>query len=435
MIEVVLSEEKHKEALIACADGAFGDELPEGGLAGLLPKLYGMDAKVGGNHLMAVEDGKILGLVLTEAMRYTVLEKELKIACIGTVSVAKEARGRGIMKLLMSAALSRLEQEGCDFVFLGGQRQRYAYWGFEACGTQTVFSWNQANLKHGPRPEERERIELVPIEKNTIQSSRNVFSSERSVSERSLSGRSPFPSGMITLPTFAGTQEADWELAEQARQLYEREPVRVSRSPERFFDILASWQARPYACIRQGAFAGYVAFSADEKGERVQIKEMVLEKGVSAVAVLHGLADCLGIRQGTVTVDWGKQEMMRELEEICESQSMGCSHRFLIMNWPGVVERMLELKQTWSPLEDGEAVLGITEPSGRRTAVEIRVHKGRIAVTGEERKEAQAGETELTAAMAARMLFCNTQTYYKELEGVPRSWFPLPLYVSKQDCC
>ncbi len=418
MIEVVVSGEEHKEALIACADGAFGGGLPEGGFAVLLPKLYGMDAKAGGNHLMAVEEGKILGLVLTETMHYTVLEKELKIACIGTVSVAGEARGRGIMKLLMSAALSRLEQEGCDFVFLGGQRQRYAYWGFEPCGTRTVFSWNQANLRHGPRPEEGERIELLPM-------GRSAFPS----------GRSVFPSGKNTFPPSAGAQEADPELTEQAWRLYEREPVRIKRSPERFFDILCSWQARPYVCMRQGVFAGYVALSVDEKRERVQIREMVLEKDVSAVAVLHGLADSLGIRQGTVTVDCGKQEMMRELEEICESQSMGCRHRFRIMNWVRVVETMLELKRIWSPIEDGEAVLGITEPSGRRTAVEIRIHKGRIAVTGEERQEARAGETELTAAMAARMLFCNTQIYYKELEGVSGSWFPLPLYVSSQDCC
>ena len=390
MVEVVVSGEENREALIACADRAFGNELPEGGFAALLPKLYGIDAGVGGNHLMAVEDGRILGLVLTETMSYTVLEKELKIACIGTVAVAGEARGRGIMKLLMSEALNRLRQKGCDLVFLGGQRQRYAYWGFEACGTRTFFSWNGANLKHGPKPEERERLELVPMGKEHLR---------------------------------------------QAFELYQKEPVRVGRSPERFFDILCSWRARPYACMRQGAFAGYVALSTDEGGDRASIKEMILEKDLPAAAVLHGLADCLGIRQGTVTVDYGRQEIMRQLEAICESQSLGCSHRFLILNWPGVLEAMLHLKRHCRPLQEGEAVLGITEPSGRRTAVQIRVRKGQTTVTGEERKEPRKGEAELTWAQAARVLFCNGQTYYGELEGIPESWFPLPLYVSEQDCC
>ena len=31
MVEVIVSQEEHKGALIACADQAFGDELPAGG--------------------------------------------------------------------------------------------------------------------------------------------------------------------------------------------------------------------------------------------------------------------------------------------------------------------------------------------------------------------------------------------------------------------
>ncbi len=404
MIEVVVSEEKHKEALIACADRAFGDQLPEGGFAALLPKLYGMDAKVGGNHLIAVEDGKFLGVVLTETMRYHVLDKELKIGCVGTVSVIGEARGRGIMKRLMDAALDSLRASGCDFVFLGGQRQRYAYWGFEPCGTQTCFSWNRANLKHGPKPGEGERLELV------------------------------------LMP----------ELTEQARRMYEREPVRVWRAPERFYDILCSWQARPYACMRQGAFVGYVALGTDTDRETAVIREMVLDKGVSAGAVLHALADCLGIWQGTVTAEYARQDMMRELDEICESQSMSCGHRFRILNWRRVLEAMLGLKQYCSPIEDGEAVLGIREHSGKRTAVRLRACKGQITAAeaeGEEteglraegidarRAGAAENTVELTAAQAARMLFSSTQIYHRELEGIPRGWFPLPLYVREQDCC
>lgn len=405
MVEVIVSEEKHKEELIACADRAFGDELPKGGFAGLLPKLYGPSAKVGGKHFIAVEDGKFLGVVLTENMRYTVLEKELKIGCIGTVSVVEEARGRGIMKQLMDAALDSLREEGCDLAFLGGQRQRYAYWGFEGCGTQTRFHWNQANLKHGPRPGETERIQLVPMGK-------------------------PCGEGNP-----AGPWEEDPELTEQAWRVYGKEPVRVWRSPKRFFDILCSWQAKPYACMRQGAFAGYVALCADPKGKSAAVNEMVLEKGVSAAAVLHALADCLGIMGGTITVDYGKQDIMRELEEICESESLGCGHRFLIMNWPKVLGAMLELRQYGHPIQDGEAALGITELSGKRIVVRIRVRQGQIIVTEEERKEPRADEVELTAAKAARMLFRSTQTYYRELEGIPKDWFPLPLYVAEQDCC
>ena len=161
MINVRISQDADREKLIACADSAFGDSVPVGGFAGLLPKLYGPGARVGGNHLIAEEDGEILGVVLAEPMEYRVFGERLKIASVGTVSVAGQARGRGIMRLLMDETVRRLREEGFDFAFLGGQRQRYAYWGFQGCGTQMGFSWNQANLKHGSELPQEDRKSVV----------------------------------------------------------------------------------------------------------------------------------------------------------------------------------------------------------------------------------------------------------------------------------
>lgn len=451
MINVRISQDADREKLIACADSAFGDSVPVGGFAGLLPKLYGPGARVGGNHLIAEEDGEILGVVLAEPMEYRVFGERLKIASVGTVSVAGQARGRGIMRLLMDETVRRLREEGFDFAFLGGQRQRYAYWGFQGCGTQMGFSWNQANLKHGSELPQEERIELVPMgvpvaechtSDGAAVESRTVDSA--AVESRTVEGASTDSLSKNTL------READPRLTEAAWRMWAGEEVGVRRDRERFFDILCSWQGKPYACMRQGRFAGYVVLGPSEDQGYARILEMVLEDGVSVPALLHALSGSLGITRGSVKPGYIKQGQMRELEEFCEGESLGCSQRFLILDWSRVLRAMMTMKQHARPLEDGEIILGITGEDGKRTGVWIRIREGCLTVAGEEernlprpeQKEETGSEDmhvpvrrELTAAQAARLLFRSTQVFYKELEGLPAGWFPLPLYVSEQDCC
>ncbi len=411
MIKVRVSGEEDREKLIACANGAFGDSIPESGFPGLLPKLYGPEARVGGNHLIAEEDGTFLGIVLAEPMEYRILGERLRIAGVGTVSVDGQARGRGIMRLLMDETVKRLKGEKYAFAFLGGQRQRYAYWGFEGCGTEMRFSWNQANLKHGVQLPESERIELVPM---------GTSSGEG-----------------------VGLKETDTGLTEAAWRMWQKEAVAVERDRERFFSILCSWQGKPYACMRQGRFVGYVVLSREEGRDSAGILELVLEEGVSVTALLRALADCLGILQGTLKPGYARQDMLRELEEICEGESLGCGHRFLILDWCLVLRAMMALKQSSHPLEDGEAILRIRDGEGRTEGIWIQVREGCLRVAEEtERKPAATEEggkepvqVEFTASQAVRMLFRSTQVHYKELEGLPGSWFPLPLYVGEQDCC
>lgn len=388
MIRIRESHEKDREQLLACADHAF-KSLPQGGFGALLPKLYGPKARVEGNHLIAEEDGTIQGLVLAEPMDYRVLEERLKIAGVGTVSVAEQARGRGIMKALMKETVIRLKREGYAFALLGGQRQRYAYWGFEPCGTLACFQWNQANLRHSDPVTEKDRIELVPMK--------------------------------------PGSEEC-----EKAFELWNREPVRVERDHDRFYDILCSWQSRPYVCMKQDRFAGYAVIRIEEDTNTGRIKELVLEKGIHAAAVLHAADECLNIRQGSIRVSWKKQELLKQLEELCEAEHLECDHKFLILDWCTVLKAMLILKQSCQPLQDNEAVLGITQRDGDRIVIRITVKKGQVSVI----QEAEATtDIELTASKAARILFRSTLVHYEELERLPAGWFPLPLYVDEQDCC
>lgn len=57
---------------------------------------------------------------------------------LGNMAVDAHARGQGLMSLLMQDAVERCRREGYDLAVLGGQRQRYARFGFEGnCADRT----------------------------------------------------------------------------------------------------------------------------------------------------------------------------------------------------------------------------------------------------------------------------------------------------------
>lgn len=390
MVQICESQSKDKEQIIKCANEAFGEELPEGGFSQLLPKLYGEYAVTERNHLLAIEDGQILGLLLKEPVKYLAKKEELSIAAIGTVCVSPKARGRGIMKRLMDEAVQSLRQANYDCAVLGGQRQRYAYWGFEPCGTQMYFRWNQANLTHTYGQQTESALTLVPMKR------------------------------------------ADWQ-TEEAFALWEQKTGRALREKSRFFDILCSWNGIPYACLKAGTFAGYVVLETFEREKKVRILEMVLREEIAAGMVLCAIRKELGISAGTVNVLPCDQRLLTELEEICEEERLEWNHKFLILNWVKVLKAMMEMKNSWQPLKDGRVILGIQE-SDRQLLVLIEVKEGKITVEQVEKGEDEA-VVELSAKKAARILFRHTLARTKEMNQVPEGWFPLPLYLNEQDCC
>ena len=76
--------------------------------------------------------GEMLDFVgdITVPLSLLVAGKPLRAAGIGTVSVHPYARGEGHMKKLMHMTLEECRENGADLAMLGGQRQRYEYFGF-----------------------------------------------------------------------------------------------------------------------------------------------------------------------------------------------------------------------------------------------------------------------------------------------------------------
>ena len=178
----------------------------------LLPKLYGPASQFEPLHYLVKEDGKIRAMICVLPMEYRVGNKILKINGVGTVSVHPAARSRGYMKKLMAWALEDMEAEGYDFSVLGGQRQRYEYFGYTPMGTRLRYTVTRDNLRHRYAGRTFASLHLRPMEEKDV---------------------------------------AD------CYALYEQQSIRVCRSQEEFLAVLRSWTATPWVVEENDSIVGY----------------------------------------------------------------------------------------------------------------------------------------------------------------------------------
>ncbi len=114
----------------------------------LLPKAYEPETRHDILHLTLQEEGRIVAAVSILFITCHHGGDALKIGLVGNVSVHPYRRGRGYMKRLMQEADRILRERQCDISALGGQRQRYEYFGYVQAGLQASFTITTDNLRH-----------------------------------------------------------------------------------------------------------------------------------------------------------------------------------------------------------------------------------------------------------------------------------------------
>ena len=97
----------------------------------LLPKLYKDPAKTASEHYLIKSEGKIKAMVCVDPISIEVGGETLSGCGVGTVSVHPYARGKNYMKGIMDKAVKDMQRQKYDFSILGGQRQRYQYFGYD----------------------------------------------------------------------------------------------------------------------------------------------------------------------------------------------------------------------------------------------------------------------------------------------------------------
>ena len=364
--------------LMEFLDRAFGFA-PEQGFFSFLPKLYRPEYDPCRCQLAVREEGRICGAAGLYPVTLRAGGQTLRCCCVGNVAVEQACRGQGVMSLLMTDAVRAAADAGCELAVLGGQRQRYARFGFEPAGTDYVFSVTRANIRH-------------------------CFGGEAS--------------GLTLRQICPG----DAGLLAAAGELYRRQPLYAERAPDRLYDILVSWGYRPMALLRGEDFAGYCLCKDRE------VRELLLgdpgDLGPACAALVGALGDirlCLPCYAGP----W-----LAAVYRFAETYRTEHWERFLVFRFRPVLSACLGLKAAGEALPEGGLTLRVQAPGGDETL--------RLSVRGDVPEVSDAGQgasPELTLSYpeAMELFFSAFSGRRRELPEAARAWFPLPLSLPMAD--
>jgi predicted N-acetyltransferase YhbS len=283
----------------------------------LLPKLYRREYFMEGIHYLAKEDGKIRAVIGAYPLTMNVLGDLLPGRGIGMVAVHPYTRSRGYMRALMAMALEDMRRDGMVFSCLGGQRQRYEYFGYTPGGIRLVFECRKANVRH-------------------------------------VLGRDFSPGFSLRL-----LSAADGALVEGIRRFHEAKPARLERRGDKFFDILSSWEGRVYALLEGETLGGYFVYNPGDD----EITEINLEdpsRLPEAVGLFLDIPGKTG-KGDRVAVAAQPHETgkLAVLSRFAEDYCLTSAYSFNIFNYSRMLGALLNLKAQTSSLAGGAAVLRI----------------------------------------------------------------------------
>lgn len=342
----------------------------------LLPKVYAR-SEFADYHVVARQNGRICAMVGVWPMAFRVMEGlHLNLGYVGTVSVHPYHRGEGHMQKLVPMAVERSREAGMDLMSLGGQRQRYRYFGFEQGGLKVDFAVTATNLKHDLAQANTEDIAFTPLSDDD------------------------------------GTMN-------QARAMHAKECLTGVRSADMFQAALTSWGGKGLAVRRDGVFLGYL-YAADNS-----IGEWVLSDHALIGTVLKAYMQQYKAESLRISVPAHEADRIRALDAFAEDSSLNDAGMYRVLNWPKVISQLMTLKKELAGLNEGMGDLCIEGEGTFR----ITVDGEGVHVTETEPSQT----TSITRTQAVGLLFSLTNRLGRG-EDAWHDWFPLPLSVPQADC-
>ncbi|MGF7141809.1 putative N-acetyltransferase YhbS [Anaerotaenia torta] len=367
------------KALLAFTERIFGSPEHPADFAHMLPKIYRSPEKSAHHNLVLEEDGTILGMLLRLSTRLVAEDRTLLVGHIGSVCVAPEYRGRGVMGRLLNRAIEDLRAEGCALIVLSGQRQRYERYGFIPTGVKTEFVMYEANV----RGASTDGYTLLPLE-----------------GPEALAG---------------------------ARRLFPQNGIYMQRAEENFADTLASWDAHPFMLYQNGQPAGYCTMFYWQEGYSV-LSELRLGNAEAFMPLCSLL-----FRQGhtalKICLAPGAPEYAPAFL-LCERYIIGPDHSIHILRFSELTDALLRRKRAISPLPCGVFSMNIEGHGG----LELYVGDGDAGARSCPGNSAQA---ELSCQQAVHLLFSSVSAERNRLAAeypFLAAWLPLPLYLEQNDC-
>lgn len=373
MVEFVKADISQKADMIDFITYVFSYDHAPHEFKRLVPKVYADEIDVlNETHYMAMEDKKIKAVVSNRVMEEQVGAQTLRYGLIGAVSVHPYARGKGYMKMLMKMALDESRREGLDVMALGGQRQRYAYFGFERVGTNYQYMLNKNNIRHC----------LKDVDAAGI--------------------------------TFDVMTQPNEEELDRVKALYERRPAHGVRPREYLFYIMRNWASELRIIKKDGAMIGYVYGN---------MAELALEDSRDLPAVTKAWFAQVSDAPLSFSVPMYEKEQCEFFTRICERMSILPVEMICVLNWQRMLQVMLEFKATFTPLQDGEAAFRIEDE-----AFCMKVCDGAVCVEKIEPADTLPQYTQ----NEAEILFFGMQNMLIPKEEY-KNWLPLPFCVDLPD--
>ncbi len=359
--------------LLDLANYVFSQASVPHDFAKLLPKVYAPDAPYDAaeQFIAKRDDGRIRALVALRHMTLTMPGDALHVGFVGTVSVHPYARGEGHMKQLMALMTDQARQQNVDLLVLGGQRQRYQYFGFDNGGYRYGFRINGNNVRHA--------LQDVPADDIT----------------------------------FADMRSCTAEQLDKAYVLYTGKAVRIDRAKEHFVDILRSWASEACIVLKSGEMIGYVAGNG---------MEIALADEALLPAVIKAMMAQRGLKDVTIHAAPWETERVTSLAAFAEGWNINHPDMVHVLNWKHTLQVLLTLRGQYMPLTDGQCVVsidgtvyGITVAGGIPSVQETDA-PAQLTLTGMEAQQLLFGLERFTMP---HPLFAN--------------WLPLPMDIAAAD--
>ena len=371
--------------LIAFLDEVFFiDDEPETkrDFISILPKIYHDEYRPAYNNFVVQdENGDFRAAVGNFNIDLDVCGEKIKACCIGNVAVGLKYRSMGYMVDLMEMSVEEMMKNGTDLAYLGGQRQRYGYFGFEASGISYNFEFNKKTAKH-----------IFGGRKSNLRAEK--------------------------------LQENDTAAIEKIDELYQKNVIKASRPHKDYYRIVTSWRHNPYVVYDGEEFAGYffidygygwVSECAVTKPEYYGDLALAALEVSGKECIRFNASPFDKMKHGFFTVN-------------SENISVGGCESLLVLNYEKVLKAYLKTKASYTSLADGELKVLI---HGKKADEKLRIEVKNNEVTVE--KFDGDVEIEFTHNEATRAFLSNFSFEREKLNGAAQQWFPLPAFIFSVD--
>ena len=382
-VEIRRFREEEYPALLSLIDTAFSFE--QGNFLALLPKLYKKEDSPWENNLCAFEDGVPAAAVGAYYDTVTVGGQALSVCGIGNVGVHPDYRGRGYMISLMEALTDEMDRRGADISVLGGDRFRYAHFGYEGACPGCIYSVGAHTLG--------KQLGLRAAELHEVTS-------------------------------------ADDALLGGIEKLYRSADIAFARGGGSFYDTLLSWKNRIFCSVENGEVTAYCTVGGDGYVGELRAGNLSAD-GLSA----DGLGEfLLGVMEKTgrdsVNLFAGMNDLLLRdcASKICDEASVRDCERILVLRWESFICACLTAQARKTRPDDVSCVIRI-RGAKRTEQLRISVLGGDVSVTSD------GGEPDydFTWREASDVMLKAVSARREELPAALRALFPLRFSVSQPD--